>query len=191
MAAKVGGAGRLAGMLVMAGIAAALAIGYAVVSRPKPVEAPQPRRFLWSVEMDDLRRMTISLPTERKSETWVKHEDQYWYFDKPEGPRVDMKRWGGGIPLLMSGPGADRPIAEAASDEQLEVYGFRAPVLEVEITLGNGRVISAEVGGGTPDGRASYIRLAESRDIYAVDQTWVEVLQRLVREPPYPEAPAR
>jgi hypothetical protein len=61
----------------------------------------------------------------------------------------------------------------------------------VETAVENGRVINAEVGGPTPDGRASYIRLRESRDVYAVDYTWVEVLQRLVREPPYPQPEAR
>jgi len=59
VAAKVGGAGRLPAILVMAGILAALAIGYTVLSRPQPAEQPQPRRFLWSVEMDELKRMVI------------------------------------------------------------------------------------------------------------------------------------
>ena len=191
MAPKVGGAGRLPAILVMTGILAALAVGYAVLRRPQPVEQPEPRRFLWSVEMDELKRMIISLPAEQKSDAWVKHEDEYWYFDEPGGPRVDMKRWGGGVPLLLSGPGLDRPIADDATDEQLEVYGFRAPAVRIELTLESDRIIKAEVGGPTPDGRAYYIKLLSLRDVYAVDHTWVDVLQRLVREPPYPEPPGK
>jgi len=171
----------------MAGILAALAIGYAVSRRLEPVERPQPRRFLWSVEMDELKRIAINLPSAQKSEAWVKHEDSYWYFDAPSGPRVDMKRWGGGVPLLLSGPGVDRPITEGATDEQLEIYGLRAPGIRIVLTLENDDLINVEVGDRTPDGRAYYIKLLSSRDVYAVDHTWVEVLERLVREPPYPE----
>lgn len=189
MAPKIGG--RLAAILVMVGILGALAVGYAVLSRPQPPEPPPPRRFLWSAEMDQLARIAISLPHEEKSEAWVKHSDQYWYFDSPGGPKVDMKRWGGGVPLLLSGPAADRPIAEGATDEQLALYGFIAPDISIEITLEDRRAVHAQVGGPTPDGRAYYIKLTDSRDVYAVDHTWVEVLQRLVREPPYPDPGAR
>ena len=36
-----------------------------------------------------------------KREAWIKRKDRYWYFDKPNGPKVNMKRWGYGIPLLF------------------------------------------------------------------------------------------
>jgi hypothetical protein len=32
-------------------------------------------------------------------------------------PKVNMKRWGGGIPLLLSGPGAERLITSEATDK--------------------------------------------------------------------------
>ncbi len=99
-----------------------------------------------------------------------------------------MQRWGGGVPLILSGPGANRSIAADASDEQLAVYGFGAPAVRIDLTLANGSSVKAEVGDRTPDGGASYVRLAGSHDVYTVDQTWVDVLERLVREPPYPRA---
>lgn len=185
VAPKIGGKGGA--IVAMVGILAALAIAYSVSRRSEPAPRPEPRPFLWSVEMDELKRMVISLPPEGKGETWVKREDKYWYFDRPGGPRVDMQRWGGGVPLLLSGPRADRPIADSATDERLRIYGFRAPAMRIELTLENNDTINAEVGDRTPDGRAYYVKLLSSRDVYAVDHTWVEVLERLVREPPYPE----
>ncbi len=180
---------RRRALLIMAAVLAVLAIGYVASRRPEPATQARPRAFLWSVEMDELKRIVISLPPQRGSEAWVRRDDEYWYFDEPGGPRVDMKRWGGGVPLLLSGPAAQRSIAGDANDEQLAVYGFGAPAVRIELTLENGRAVKAEVGDRTPDGAASYIRLLGSRDVYTVDQSWVDVLERLVREPPYPRPP--
>ncbi len=179
---------RLRAIAVMAAILAALAIGYVATRRPETAPAEQPRSFLWSLEMDELRRIVISLPSEGKAGAWVRHDDQYWYFDEPGGPRVDMQRWGGGVPLLLSGPGANRSITGDAGEEQLAVYGFGAPAARIELALANGSSLKAEVGDRTPDGGASYVRLAGSHAVFTVDQTWVDVLERLVREPPYPRA---
>jgi hypothetical protein len=178
---------RLRSIAVMAAILAVLAAAYVATRRPAPAPQEKPREFLWSVEMDDLRRIAISLPSEGKAEAWVRHDDQYWYFDEPGGPKVDMKRWGGGIPLLLSGPGTNRSIADDAGSELLAIYGFNAPAARIELTLANGQEIKVEVGDRTPGGEASYVRLTDSRGVYTVDQTWVDVLERLVREPPYPK----
>ncbi len=130
--------------------------------------------------------MAISLPADGKREAWVKHEDKYWYFDQPDGPKVNMKRWGGGIPLLLSGPGANRSIAENATDEQLEIYGLKNPKMKMNLVLENEDSIGVEVGDRTLDGQAYYIKLIDSRAVYTVDFTWYDVLERLVLDPPYP-----
>jgi len=136
--------------------------------------------------MDELQHMVLSLPQEDKTEEFVKHEDRYWYFDNPPGPKVDMERWGGGIPLILSGPGAERLIAEDATEEQLAVFGFTAPKMEIALILDNEDIINIEVGDNTPDGQAYYVKLVDSKDVYTVDYTWYDVLKRLVTEPPYP-----
>ena len=70
--------------------------------------------------MDTLQKVTISLPKTNQSESFVKHpDDKEFYFDVPNGPMVDNKRWGGGIPLLLSGPGAIRLILQNATPAQL------------------------------------------------------------------------
>ena len=174
-------------ILVMAGILVALGVFFLIFRRPpEPEPQAEPRSFVWSVEMEDLKHMAISLPADGKREAWVKHEDKYWYFDQPDGPKVNMKRWGGGIPLLLSGPGANRAIAENATDEQLEIYGLKAPKMTMNLVLENEDSIDVEVGDRTLDGQAYYIKLIDSRAVYTVDFTWYDVLERLVLDPPYP-----
>jgi len=182
------GSMKLRTILIMGGILVALGLFFYISSRPEPEPTVEPRAFVWSVEMEELKHMAISLPPEGKNEAWIKHEDKYWYFDKPEGPKVNMKRWGGGIPLLLSGPGAERLIASDSTDEQLRMYGLEDPKMKIDLTLENEDTINIEVGDSTPDGQACYIKLVKSNDVYTVHYTWYEVLERLVLEPPYPES---
>lgn len=170
----------------MVGALIVLGVVFYFSSRPEPAEPVEPQYFVWDVEMDELQTMAIGLAREDMSESWVKHEDQYWYFDMPNGPKVDMKRWGGGIPLLLSGPGANRRLVDDATDEQLESYGVTNPLMLINLTLENGKSIDIEVGDSTPDGQFYYIRLEGQRRIYTVDFTWYEVLRRLITDPPYP-----
>jgi len=180
---------KLRTILIMAGILVVLGVLF-FISRPQPESEPQvePRRFIWSVGMEDLKHLTINLPAEGKNQAWVKHEDRYWYFDQPDGPKVNMKRWGGGIPLLLSGPGAERLITSEATDKQLEIYGFKNPKMKMALILRNEDTINIEVGYRTLDGRAYYIKQLNSKAIYTVDHTWYDVLERLVLDPPYPES---
>jgi hypothetical protein len=138
--------------------------------------------------MDDLQRIEISLPKSEKSQAWDKHEDRYFYFDEPNGCKVDMQRWGGGIPLLLSGPGAERRLFQNASDDKIAELGFNTPSLKATLTLTGNNIYNVEVGDSTPSGQAYYIRLAEYRDIYTVDISWYQVVERLITEPPYPPA---
>jgi len=178
---------KLGSILTLLVILVALGV-YFLFFRPEPPPEPllAPRPPVWDVEMEELQHMVISLPQEDMSEAWVKHEDRYWYFDNPPGPKVDMDRWGGGIPLLLSGPKANRLIEEDATEERLAVYGFTQPRMEIVLTLENEDIIDIEVGDSTPDGIAYYVKLADSTDVYTVDYTWYDVLERLVLEPPYP-----
>jgi len=175
-------------ILIMVVVLIALGAFFYFSNRPDPEPQPEPRPFVWDVEMDELQTMSITLPRKGMSESWVKGEDRYWYFDEPDGAKVDMKRWGGGIPLLLSGPAANRTIVETATDDQLEIYGFDDPQMRIELILASGESIDIEVGDRTPDGQGHYIRLADSGDLYIVDYTWFDVLERLVLDPPYPVA---
>lgn len=102
-----------------------------------------------------------------------------------------MERWGGGIPLLLSGPGVDRIIARNATPEKLAEFGIAQPQMIVTITMENGEIIEVKVGDGTPSGNTYYVQAPGSNDVALVDFTWYYVLERLVKEPPYATAPAK
>lgn len=172
-------------ILVLAGAAAALAVVYYFSSRPQPQPRPEPRPFVWYVEMTDLARMSIALPRRGLQQAWEKHADRQWYFSGPQGQPVDPKRWGGGIPLLLSGPGANRRVAEDAAADQIERFGLSDPQMAIDLTLDNGDTVSIAVGDATPDRRSYYIQRAGASDVYTVDYTWYDVLERLVTDPPY------
>ena len=178
---------KLGSILTLLIILVALAIYFTFFRpTPPPEPPPEPRPFVWLVEMEELQHMIISLPQEGKSEQFIKHEDKYWYFDDPPGPKVDMERWGGGIPLLLSGPGSERLIAEDVTEEQLTIFGLAEPRMELVLTLENGDTINIAVGDSTPSGDAYYVKLVDSNDVYTVNYTWHDVIERLVLEPPYP-----
>ncbi len=178
---------RLKSILILVGI---LAIATTVYFATRPVEEPppikEPMQYVWLFDMEDLQHIQVDLPHLASTEKFLKHEDRQWYFDDPPGPRADPDRWGGGIPLLLSGPGAERPIAKNATDEQLGVFGFTQPLMLLTLTKEDGEIIRIEVGDEVPDGHAHYVRVSDSNDIYIVDATWYDVLERLVLEPPYP-----
>ncbi len=176
---------------IMAALLAALLAAYVIASRPAHVPAPERvDPYVWSVDMDLIAYIRIRLPTEGKSETWIKKADLYWYFDGEAGPRVDMKRWGGGIPLLLSGPRSTRRVAADATKGELAGYGLDSPGMTIGLKLSDGRTIDVELGARTPDGQAYYIRLADSREVFIVDCTWYSVLRGLVTDPPYDRAAA-
>jgi hypothetical protein len=175
-------------IIIMAGVLAASALAFHLVRKPSASEpSEESRHFVWSVDMWALKAISVHLPQQDKSETWVKHADQFWYFDAPNGSPVDLKRWGGGIPFILSSPKSDRFVAHNSTPHQLEIYGLSQPSMRIDLLLENKNVIKAEVGDLTPDGEAYYIRLADSMDVSTIDHTWYEVIARLVLDPPYPD----
>ncbi len=144
--------------------------------------------FVWDIDMEEIQHIEIRLPREDKSQAFVKikEEDKFpWYFDDPQRSEVDKERWGGGIPLLLSGPGADRVIAWKATPEKLAEFGLAQPQMEITLTLENGRIMNIKVGDKTPNGNNFYVQAPGTNDVATVDYTWYEVLEKLVKEPPY------
>lgn len=161
-------------------------------SEPPP-EKKEPRVFVWMIEMGEIQHIEIRLPREDKSEAFVKisQKDKFpWYFDDPQRSEVDVVRWGGGIPLLLSGPGAERVIAKNATEEKLAEFGLTQPQMEIILTLEDGGILNIRVGDRTPDGNTYYVQAPGSNDVALVDYTWYDVLERLVKEPPYASSAA-
>ena len=179
---------RLRNILILAVILAVLVGVFYLVSRPEPGTSPKPTVYVWSIEMDDITHITISLPREGLIQSFIKipQGDKFpWFFDDPERSPVDANRWGGGIPLLLSGPGADRIISENATEAKLAEFGLLQPRLEITLTLENNSTLKISVGDNTPDGSNYYVRAPGSNAVATVDYTWYDILEGLVKEPPY------
>ncbi len=160
---------------------------------PQPASKPEPQLFAWLIDMDEIQHIEIRLPREGKSEAFTKisQEDKFpWFFDDPQRSEVDQERWGGGITLLLSGPGVDRVISRNTTEEKLTEFGLTQPLMEITLNLDNGGTMDIKVGDSTPDGHAYYVQSPYSNDVALVDYTWYEVLERLVTEPPYASSPA-
>ncbi len=179
---------RLRNILILLAILLALGGYFYFSNTPQPPPKSEPRVFLWDIDMLKIQHIEIRLPREDKSEAFIKIKegDKFpWYFDDPQRSEVDVARWGGGIPLLLSGPGAERVIARNATEEKLAEFGLTQPQMEIILTLEDGDILNIKVGHRTPDGNTFYVQAPGSNDIALVDYTWYEVLERLVNEPPY------
>lgn len=160
--------------------------GYYYISRhSQPSPESEPEIFVWMIEMDDIEHVEIILTREGKGQSFVKGADRYWYFDDAQRSEVDKERWGGGIPLLLSGPKVERIVAIDATEEKLAEFGLMKPRMEINLGLKLGNKLVIRVGDATPNGMAFYIKDPDSNDVATVDITWYNVMERLVNEPPY------
>jgi hypothetical protein len=181
----------LRNILILLAVVVVLGGVYYAVGRPKPEEPAQARVYIWNVDMDEIEHVVISLPRQNLSQAFIKipQGDQFpWFFDDEQRSPVDQRRWGGGITLLLSGPGADRVITNFATDEQLAEYGLAQPSMDIALTLSDGRTVRIDVGDSTPNGNNYYVRAPETNAVATVDHTWYEVLANLVLDPPHASA---
>lgn len=158
---------------------------------PEAPETPEVQQYVWIIEMEDIEHIVLDLPREGKSESFIKisEEDKFpWYFDNEEKSPVDTVRWGGGIPLLLSGPGAGRIIATDAPVEKLTEFGLTNPQLIISLAMTGGKNMTINVGDATPNRAYYYVQAPGTNDVALVDYTWYDVLAKLVHEPPYAAA---
>ena len=159
--------------------------GYFYFSNIPVLEEREPQTFIWLIELEEIQRVEIRLPGEDMSQAFVRAEDRSWHFDDPQKSKVDMERWGGGIPLLLSGPEAKRVIARNATQEKLTEFGLTQPQMDIILTLEDEDILNITLGNRTPDGNAFYVKAPGSNDVALVDYLWYEVIERLVKQPPY------
>lgn len=183
---------RLRNIIILLAILLVLGGVFYYLNIPKPAAPQEPRYYAWDINMDDIQHIVISLPSENKSESFVKisNGDNFpWYFDDPQKSGVDQTRWGGGIPLLLSGPGVARYFANA-SQPQLAEYGLTQPQMEINLVLSDNSTMNIPIGDKTPDGSSVYVLAPHTNNsIGLVDSSWFDVLSRLVTDPPYAPPP--
>ncbi|MFC1958212.1 DUF4340 domain-containing protein [Chloroflexota bacterium] len=181
---------KIRNILILLAILIVLGGYFYFSSVPEPAETPEPRLYVWLVEDDEIQHVKIELPRLGQSQAFIKlpQEDRFpWFFDDAEKSEMDSDRWGGGIPLLLSGPGADRVISENTSEEKLTEFGLTQPRMIITITLEYGEILIINVGDTTPDGVNLYVQAPGSNAVALVSSEWYDVLARLVTEPPYPQ----
>ena len=175
-------------ILILLGVLIALGAYFYLTNTHEPSPKSKPRTYVWLIEIEEIEHITISLPEEGESQSFIKidEEDKFpWYFDDPQRSEMNVERWGGGIPLLLSGPGTSRVISENTTAEKLAEFGLAQPQMIITLTLTDGRILNIQVGDSTPDGSNFYVQAPASNDVALVDYTWYGVLERLVKEPPY------
>ncbi len=187
---------RLRNIVILLAILLALGGVFYYLNIPKPAPPVDPRFYAWLIEIDDIQHIEISLPREGKSESFIKIStpDTFpWYFDDAQHTAVDTKRWGGGIPLLLSGPGVERIISKNTTEEKLTEFGIIQPQMEIKLLLSDNTTMNILVGNQTPDGTSYYVLAPNTNnDVALVDSSWYDVLERLITEPPFaPPAPVK
>lgn len=154
-------------------------------SEPPP-EKEEPRVFLWNLEMGEIQNIEIRLPREDKSVAFVKisqGSEFPWYFDDSQRSEVDMARWG--VEFILTGPGAERIIAQNPPQQKLTEFGLTQPQMVIILIIEGRDILNIKIGDVTPDGNTYYVQVLGSNNVALVDYTWYEVLERLVLEPPY------
>ncbi len=181
-------------ILILLALLAVLGGAFYIVARPKPGAPQQPKDYVWMIEQENIARITMTLPKETPplSESFVRisQGDKFpWFFDDPQHSPVDAQRWGGGIPLLLSGPGADRVVSQSATPEQLTMFGLDNPSMDILLQMDDGKNMHIKVGDRTPDGNNFYVEAPSTTAVATVDYTWYQVLEKIIRDPPYASAP--
>ena len=167
--------------------------GYFYFFRPtEPLEEEEPQTLVWNINMPEIQHIEIRLPREGMSESFIQSDERDkfpWYFDNTERSEVDSKRWGGGIPLILSGPRADRVISKDTPSEKLVEFGLTQPQMEIIITMEDGYTLTIDVGDKSPDGTNYYVKAPRTNTVCLIDFTWYEVLENIVKDPPYANPP--
>jgi hypothetical protein len=150
----------------------------------KPGQKQEGMPEIWSVDEGKIHHITIRLPLQKKMIAFFQDKDEHWRFDDKTRQAVDLKRWGG-IVILVSGPKSKRLIAKNAGD--LTEFGLTDPQMVVILGI-KGRKDPLEIlfGSQTPGEDHYYVKLRHSPLVYLIHSTYVQVLMRLVLEPPRP-----
>ena len=140
-----------------------------------PSMQPDPLYRIQDVVHVVISRGKESIAFEKIGDTWfIKDEES------GENVEVDIGRWGG-VPTLLTSPAVSTNLGARAS------YGLDPVRAVITVTSANGQVFAVNIGDLTPTEDGYYISVEDPNDnLYIVHSSWVDVLERLLTEPPYP-----
>lgn len=164
-------------------------VGVTQFLRGPDSDAPDRKARLYRIDSGELTNIVI-----RRGEEQISFYDngEDWFIMDPEGGEdveVDIGRWGG-ITSLLGGPAVDDLMKTEEDRAELgdrAAYGLDPPRTVITLTTQNGQVVVVNLGDLTPTEDGYYVSVEDPRDnLYLVHNSWVDVLERLLDEPPYP-----
>lgn len=141
--------------------------------------APPPAVWVYAINGADIEEVIVRHGASRERYFKV---DQDWFLNRDgESQLVAPDRWGAGVPLLLSGPSANRVLN--VSEGVLGEYGLASPAGEIGMLLRGDRRMRVLVGDLTPDGKQHYVRLAGRMEVSLVPTSWADLLLALATDP--------
>lgn len=144
-------------------------------------EPDQP--WVWKVDDNSIVHIEVTYQGEKAVYDRKPGGTNWFIVEGDKETRVFQDKWSG-TPLLLSGPRANRKLADTISNPA--DYGLDPPETIVRITERTGRSYEVHLGIVTPDGANQYARLVGSPELFTVPQIWAMVINRLAFQPPYP-----
>ena len=147
---------------------------------------PERGERLYRLNYTELVGVNISMDEEKI--TFVRDGDDWFIKDEGSGANVpvDEVRWSG-VPFLLGDPRVTENLTEIGEElGDLTVYGLDPPRGKIMLTPSGGQPIEIQLGDLTPTENGYYAKVADIDVLYIMHNTWVDVMARLVTEPPYP-----
>ena len=102
--------------------------------------------------------------------------------DEVEEGLVSLEEWARILPDLETPP-IPSPPESAPTD--LASYGLDPAETRVRITLRTGKTVNFKMGAVTSDGQGRYVQREDEEEVFAVPETWAQLIINLATEPPY------
>lgn len=141
---------------------------------------------LYRLNHQDLVGVNISLDEENI--VFVRDSDEWFIKDETSGANVPVEenRWSG-VPVLLGGPKVTENLTQIGEElEDLAVYGLDPPRGKIELIPAEGQPIEIQLGDLIPTENGYYAKIADFNVLYIMHNAWVDVMARLVTEPPVP-----
>lgn len=137
--------------------------------------------WFYTTSMDDIERIAVAAGSQEAA--FIYQGVSGWFFAEPQGPPVDIARWGG-ITLLLGGPQTKRVVRDTVDDPSL--FGLDDPSITIDVSLTGDRSFKLLLGATTPDGTYHYAQREGDDSLYLVDALWGQVISGLAINPPFP-----
>ena len=149
-------------------------------------DVPDRGERLFRLSSAELVGVNISLDKEKIA--FVLDGDDWFIKDELSGAiiPVDESRWSG-VTTLLGGPVVTENLTEIAEElEDLTAYGLDPPRGKIMLMPSGGQSIEIQLGDLTPTEDGFYAKVADIDVLYIMHNTWVDIMARLVTEPPFP-----